>query len=346
MNRGPNLQLVLAAVALVLAAGCATTSPLPRPAASPASTETLHGVASWYGEEFAGRTTANGEIFDPLLLTAAHRTLPFGTVLDVRNAKTSQTVRVRVNDRGPFIAERLIDLSYGAAKQIGLIDAGTGDVDLTIVSLGRGDREPPAPLDVTIASAAPAPKPTSTASDVPKVDFPLPTEVIARQSPTAPANPPPPSTAAVSAEKEDPDFTIQVVEERKGVEMRRQVSADGRTVENVPVSGGKPSAAPASNDAPASGGQSSAAVQSRAHQEAASTRPHLPTGFFVQVGAFSVEANAKALQDRLIRIGQQSHLDHDELYRVRIGPFATRDEAVKQRTTLEANGISAIVVTP
>ena len=55
------------------------------------------GVASWYGQEFAGRTTANGEIFDPLLLTAAHRTLPFGTVVDVRNSKTGQTVRVRIN---------------------------------------------------------------------------------------------------------------------------------------------------------------------------------------------------------------------------------------------------------
>ena len=58
----------------------------------------MHGIASWYGEEFAGRTTANGEIFDPLQFTAAHRTLPFGTVVDVTNPTTNQTVRVRIND--------------------------------------------------------------------------------------------------------------------------------------------------------------------------------------------------------------------------------------------------------
>src|SRR5204863_7662509 len=82
-----------AAVALFLAYACATTAPPPQ------QTEVLHGVASWYGQEFAGRTTANGEIFDPMLLTAAHRTMPFGTVVEVKNAKTNQTVRVRINDR-------------------------------------------------------------------------------------------------------------------------------------------------------------------------------------------------------------------------------------------------------
>src|SRR6266849_9583331 len=75
--------------ALIIAA-FATTAP---PPAVPA-VEHLHGVASWYGQEFAGRTTANGEIFDPMLFTAAHRTLPFGTVVDVMNSKTGQTVRV------------------------------------------------------------------------------------------------------------------------------------------------------------------------------------------------------------------------------------------------------------
>ncbi|HEX9500972.1 MAG TPA: septal ring lytic transglycosylase RlpA family protein, partial [Thermoanaerobaculia bacterium] len=100
---------------LVIAYGCATA---PRGQTLPPPTD-LHGVASWYGQEFAGRTTANGEIFDPLLLTAAHRTLPFGTVLDVENPKTHQTVRVRINDRGPYIGGRMIDLSYAAAQQIG-----------------------------------------------------------------------------------------------------------------------------------------------------------------------------------------------------------------------------------
>src|SRR4029077_7238634 len=109
--------------------------PTPPPPPAVTQVENLHGVASWYGQEFAGRTTANGEIFDPLLLTAAHRTLPFGTVVDVKNSKTGQTVRVRINDRGPFVGNRMIDLSYAAAQQIGLIDPGSGEVDVAVVSV-------------------------------------------------------------------------------------------------------------------------------------------------------------------------------------------------------------------
>src|SRR6185295_6800745 len=110
------------AVLVVMAYGCRTTAPVVPPAPEP-----MHGVASWYGEEFAGRTTANGQIFDPAGMTAAHRSLPFGTVLDVTNAKTKQTVRVRVNDRGPYIGGRILDLSYAAAALIGLIEPGIGE---------------------------------------------------------------------------------------------------------------------------------------------------------------------------------------------------------------------------
>ena len=102
-------------IVLVIAAGCrsaTTTKVSPTEGTqTPASTPT-HGIAGWYGQEFAGRTTANGEIFDPLIMTAAHRELPFGTIVDVKNPKSGATVRVRVNDRGPYIGNRLIDLSY------------------------------------------------------------------------------------------------------------------------------------------------------------------------------------------------------------------------------------------
>ena len=125
-------RLIVIGAILFVAYGCTTTAPkAPEP-------EKLHGVASWYGQEFAGRTTANGEIFDPMLLTAAHRTLPFGTIVDVKNATNGQTVRVRVNDRGPYVGDRLIDLSYAAARQIGLIEPGKGDVDISIVQIGKG----------------------------------------------------------------------------------------------------------------------------------------------------------------------------------------------------------------
>ena len=112
-------RIVTVATLVVLAYGCATTAPPPE-----TQPEAMHGMASWYGEEFAGRTTANGEIFDPALLTAAHRTIPFGTILEITNPKTRQSVWVRVNDRGPYIANRVIDLSYAAAQKIGLIEPG------------------------------------------------------------------------------------------------------------------------------------------------------------------------------------------------------------------------------
>ncbi|MDP2807661.1 MAG: septal ring lytic transglycosylase RlpA family protein [bacterium] len=76
------------------------------------------GLASFYGREFHGRKTANGEIFDMEAMTAAHRTLPFGTMVKVTNLKNEQSVVVKINDRGPFVEGRIIDLSQGAAKKI------------------------------------------------------------------------------------------------------------------------------------------------------------------------------------------------------------------------------------
>lgn len=76
--------------------------------------------ATWYGHELAGNRTASGEIFNPNGLTAAHRTLPFGTCLRVTNPKTGRSVKVRVNDRGPFTKGIALDLSYGAARAIGM----------------------------------------------------------------------------------------------------------------------------------------------------------------------------------------------------------------------------------
>lgn len=113
----------------VLLWGCAATPPAQR---LPESEEALmgctffdQGLASWYGNELRGNKTANGERFDPDGITAAHRTLPFGTKLRVvldRPGADPQGVLVRVNDRGPFVKGRIIDLSWGAAKSIGMLD--------------------------------------------------------------------------------------------------------------------------------------------------------------------------------------------------------------------------------
>ncbi len=96
----------------------------------PDAREIERGRASWYGEPFHGRRTASGEVFNMNDLTAAHKTLPFGTRLRVRNLATGQDVLVRINDRGPHVRGRIIDLSRAAAAQIGLLGTGTALVVL------------------------------------------------------------------------------------------------------------------------------------------------------------------------------------------------------------------------
>ena len=128
-------------VVSTLSVACASRSPAPgRPALQipPASGWTEEGVASWYGgrDGFEGKPTASGEIYDSSLLTAAHRELPLGSIVDVTNLDNSKTVRVRINDRGPFVAGRIIDLSRAAAGSIGLLGPGVGPVRLSVVTAG------------------------------------------------------------------------------------------------------------------------------------------------------------------------------------------------------------------
>jgi rare lipoprotein A len=298
---------------------------------------TAHGSAGWVGQEFAGRTTANGEIFDPMLMTAAHRTLPFGTLLDVRNPKTGQTVRVRVNDRGPYVGDRLIDLSFAAAQQIGLSDGGGGDVDMTVVKVGLGDLEPPAAFAVNVPD-------NSSVAAVPPVPVPMPVP-----TPTPAPAEPQPSPAPMPAEPQPSPVPatvdrVEVTEQPQSthVETRKEVAANGTTIVETPVTSTPlpaPAAAPATTTrrpTPAPATPASSTSQSKPATSASGK-------YVVQVGAFSQEANAKALQKKLKAIGQDSTIDHPSLYLVRIGPFDTREQAVSIRSKLEASGISAII---
>jgi rare lipoprotein A len=92
------------------------------------------GVASWYGDPFNGHRTSNGEIYDMHLFTAAHRTLPFNAMIRVTNLSNGMQTDVRINDRGPFVANRVIDLSLSAAQAIGMVGPGTASVRLEMVS--------------------------------------------------------------------------------------------------------------------------------------------------------------------------------------------------------------------
>jgi rare lipoprotein A len=96
------------------------------------------GEASYYGQELAGNPTASGERFDPEGLTAAHRTLPLGSRLRVTNPRNGESVVVRVNDRGPFAGHRVVDVSERAARELGILRAGTAQVELELLPRKRG----------------------------------------------------------------------------------------------------------------------------------------------------------------------------------------------------------------
>ena len=124
------LLLLFLLPSLLLLFSCA---PARRPAVPPSTRGPTYqetGYASWYGKEFHGRPTSSGEIYDMHAFTAAHRTLPLGTVAEVFHLGNGRSVRVRINDRGPFVANRIIDLPYRAAKEIDMADQGLARVRL------------------------------------------------------------------------------------------------------------------------------------------------------------------------------------------------------------------------
>jgi len=117
------------------------------------------GMASWYGEDFHGWVTANGEIYDMEALTAAHRTLPLGTEVRVTNAENGRQVLVRINDRGPYLYGRVIDLSLAAARELGMVESGIAAVQIEVVGEPRAGLASlvdlmPLPRALTIDGAA------------------------------------------------------------------------------------------------------------------------------------------------------------------------------------------------
>ena len=131
----------------VLVQGCAIVAPPKQSGAeinipqTPSAKPVLgSGTASWYGRDFAGKPTASGELFDENLFTAAHRTLPLGSKVKVVNLANGKSVEVKINDRGPFSGNRIIDLSRAAARALGIIDDGIAEVRLEPVPKSDGSQ--------------------------------------------------------------------------------------------------------------------------------------------------------------------------------------------------------------
>jgi len=200
------LHILLLILLLSFAFGCASKAPKPReggPSTTPGKKRTRtsatqrpyvingityypipsaagyneQGIASWYGEPFHGRKTANGEIYNMYSDTAAHKTLPMDTILLVKNMENGRSTVVRINDRGPFVQERIIDLTYTKAKELGIVAKGTARVE--IVAMGAQQQLE----ERELIAAAPGKSPAEVAIAKP------PAEVAAAKPP--PPKPPP-----------------------------------------------------------------------------------------------------------------------------------------------------------
>lgn len=233
------------------------------------------GTASWYGPSFHGQRTSSGEVFDQEALTAAHPTLPIPSLVQVTNLENGREVIVRVNDRGPFVGERLIDMSHGAAEVLGFADAGQARVHVRYLG--------------------PAPR---------RVDA----EQGARPAPIAP---PAPARTALAAH----DGPLSLTPE--------EGSVDDDALAGAPV--GEPIRRPAPVYAAAQG------------------------SFFVQVGAFSDLGNAHRVRDAVgaagpVVVDVRNTASGGELFRVRVGPWNSREEADSARRTLASLGYGETVI--
>ncbi len=142
---------------LLLFFGCSTPGPPPTPRGHPkpyrigknwyrprphAQNFRQRGKASWYGKKFHGRKTANGEIYNMYAMTAAHKTLPLGTYVRVENLNNNKKIEVRINDRGPFVRGRIIDLSYMGAKKLGIVGPGIAPVEIVALGIASKTKTP------------------------------------------------------------------------------------------------------------------------------------------------------------------------------------------------------------
>ena len=173
------------ALAALIVAGCSTKEPPSRPTyGKPKSSPAIHratmrpytvrgvtyyptvvrvgqkfrGIASWYGKDFHGRRTSNGEIYDMYAHTAAHKTLPMNTIVRVVNLRNGRSTIVRINDRGPFVANRIIDLSYAAARDIGVVGPGTAPVEIEVLGFDSYIAKKAGVAQKVAAAKSPAPQ--------------------------------------------------------------------------------------------------------------------------------------------------------------------------------------------
>jgi rare lipoprotein A len=265
------------------------------------------GVASWYGEAFNEKYTANGEVFDLNRLTAAHPTLPLPSVVDVTNLDNGRELKLRVNDRGPYANGRIIDVSRRAAQLLGFESRGTANVRVRIMkeeSIKVAEAAMRGEGAIAVAEAAPnLPYPPA-----PPPVLATPPVIIAAATPPPPpprATRPPPALAAAPAPAPMPP----------------------------PRSAPPPAAPPPAPSPPIAA--PAPVVVAEMPPSPPKMHPVVPAsangGIFIQAGAFSVRDNAERVQSRIARLGSvrvtTASVNGIEVYRVRLGPVTSEAEA-------------------
>ncbi len=264
------------------------------------------GIASWYGPDFHGKYTASGEVYNMNDLTAAHPTLPLPSIVRVTNLDNGRSIVVRINDRGPYVRGRVIDLSRRAAQLIGMVGTGTAKVRVQIlpdesrqaVLLAQQGEIPTAER---IAAAVPTEKVSAEGlAPPPAAAMPPPAQPPPQQAPAASAAvppPPPPSSAAAPAAAPAPAPVV---------------------AQDAPF------LAPVTSSAPPDPVQAVLA-------QAVAVEPVKPTSIYVQVGAFSQYDNASRLRAKVAVMGAskitEASIDGQAFYRVRVGPASSVDDA-------------------
>jgi len=179
------------------------------------------GIASWYGRRYHGKPTSSGEPYDMYAMTAAHTTLPIPSYVRVTNASNGRSVVVRVNDRGPFVDDRLIDLSYTAAHKLGIVANGSGPVDVELILPGESaptiaaappplEPAPPPPVAVREPEPAAAPSPVVVAPPVAVAPPASPAPVPVMATPPAASSAPPASAPATTATAGAGGYYLQI----------------------------------------------------------------------------------------------------------------------------------------
>ena len=285
------------------------------------------GIASWYGPNFTGKITANGELYDMNEVTAAHRTLPMPSLVRVTNLDNGRTIVVRVNDRGPYARGRILDMSRRGAQLLGYEKTGTAKVRVQIMAresqiLAAAAKQGQLSVDVAGLDnenpALPPGTPTYTRPGA-VAATPLP--------PPKPFAPPPQQVAEAEAETkaetgQPAPIAIPTVDEKTLIQQDMpQQSVKGSDV------GGRFLPAPV-----------------------ATYQKVKPSAIYIQAGAFGVEENAQRMKARLAAVGRTdiyvANVDGKTFYRVRVGPVATVDQAdelLNRVVGAGANGAKIVV---